>query len=107
MIELPASPFVERRGQGYYMAGSRISLDSIAYAVFRGETLEEILADFPAIRSPEKVEGVMAFVNAHAEEVKAYLAVEAQRWEEAAKTNRPDLVEQLRKFADERDDKSA
>lgn len=51
MSGIPASEFVEIRNHGYYPAGTRISLDSIAYAVRRAKTIEEILVDFPALAS--------------------------------------------------------
>src|ERR1039457_593200 len=69
MSDLPASQYIEARGDGYRVAGTRISLDSIAYAVRRGETVGDILADFPAIQSRQKLEGVIAFVQSHPREV--------------------------------------
>jgi len=54
--------YVEERNRGYYIAGTRISLDSIAYALKRGETADEILADFPALKSRQKLEGAIAFI---------------------------------------------
>lgn len=74
MSDLPASQYIEARGDGYRVAGTRISLDSIAYAVRRGETVGDILADFPALQSRQKLEGVIAFVQSHPREVDAYLA---------------------------------
>jgi hypothetical protein len=46
MIELPASPHIELRDSGYFLAGTRISLGRIACAVDRGETVDEILGIF-------------------------------------------------------------
>jgi len=34
--------YVEQRNGGYYVAGTRVSLDSIVYAFLRGETPEGI-----------------------------------------------------------------
>jgi uncharacterized protein (DUF433 family) len=104
---MPANQYVECRGSGYYVAGTRISLDSIAYALRRGETDEDILADFPALESRQKLQGVIAFIQAHPSEINAYLAENAQRWEDARKLNPPDLVEKARKYRKERDLKSA
>jgi len=100
-------PYVEIRGGGYYLAGTRISLDSIAYALRRGETVEEILADFPVLESREMLEGAIAFIQAHPREVDAYLEEHDKRWEEASKLNPPDFVERARKYRKERDPKSA
>ena len=102
-VIIPESQHIERKGNGYYVAGTRISLDSIAYAVGRGETVDQILSDFPALQSREKLESVVAFVQAHPREVNAYLADTAQRWEEARKLNAPDLVEKASEYRKARD----
>jgi hypothetical protein len=47
MVELPASPCMERRNEGYHMSGRRISLDSVAYGVIRGESVDEIHEAIP------------------------------------------------------------
>jgi len=73
----------------------------------RGEGVEEILDDFPALHSRELLEGAMAFVQAHQQEVDAYLAEGALRWEEARKLNPPELVEKVRRYRAERGLKSA
>jgi hypothetical protein len=98
MPETLASPYIEMRNRGYYLTGSRISLDSIAYAVRRNETVDEILEDFPAISSQRNLEGAVAFVKSHPDEVGAYLEENARLWEEARKLNPPELVEKMRIF---------
>jgi hypothetical protein len=50
-------------------AKAAISLDSIAQALKRGETTDEILADFPALKSRRKLEGAIAFIKAHPKEI--------------------------------------
>lgn len=89
---------VEPRGQGYYLAGTRISLDSIAYALRRGETAEDIHADLPALSSREKLEGAIAFIKENQLEVDAYLAKNERRWDEARKLNPPEMVEKLQRY---------
>ena len=37
MIEMPPGAAVEQRNQGYYVAGTRISLDGVAWALKRGD----------------------------------------------------------------------
>ncbi|HXB74720.1 MAG TPA: DUF433 domain-containing protein [Candidatus Acidoferrales bacterium] len=39
--------YVEERDGGYYIAGTRISLDSIVHALQDGESPEGILRSFP------------------------------------------------------------
>ena len=41
--------YVEQRDQGYWVAGTRVSLDSIVYAFFNGQTAESIAQSFPAL----------------------------------------------------------
>lgn len=97
MLELPANDHVEFRNQGYYVAGTRISLDSIAYAVRRGESVEEILADFPALSSREKLVGAIAFIKTHREAINVYLNEKAERWERDRKLNPQELVDKVRR----------
>ena len=107
MVEMPASQYVESRNHGFYVAGTRISLDSVACAIGRGETLEEILADFPAIESRRILEGAIAFIHAHPSEIATYLAEKAGRWEEARKLNPPHLAERARRYRGKKDLRSA
>lgn len=109
MIEMPTSPFVEKRNQGYYLAGSRISLDSVAYALKRGDGVEEILEDFPVIENRERLEGAIAFIKAHPLEVEAYLEDGVKRYEELQKQNPllPEVVERIRRYRESKGLKSA
>ena len=100
--DLPASQYIEASGDGYRIAGTRITLDSIAYAVRRGETVEDILADFPALQSRRKLEGTIAFIQSHPLEIGAYLAEQSRRWDRAREANPPDLVEKARRYRTER-----
>ena len=73
--ETMARKYVEHRKGGYYIAGSRVSLDSIVYAFLRGESPEGIAESFPAI-TLEQVFGAVAFYLAHRETIDAYLGNE-------------------------------
>ncbi len=107
IVEMPADRFVEARNRGYYVAGTRISIDSVAYAIKRGETTDEILADFPTVERRENLEGAIASIKRHSDEIEAYLSENARRWDEARKLNPPDLVEKARKFRGVRNLRSA
>ena len=98
MQRLPVNPNIERRNEGYYIVDTRISLASVAYALRRGETVEDIEADFPAIASHEKLEAVIAFIQGHPREVEAYLMEVTRRWDEARKQNPPELTEKARAY---------
>lgn len=75
--------YVEQRDGGYWVAGTRVSLDSIVYAFIEGQTAESIAQAFPVL-SLEQTYGSIAFYLAHRSAVDAYLAearddYEAQR----------------------------
>src|ERR1022692_4435760 len=67
-----ATGFVEQREGGYYIAGGRVSLDSVVYAFLRGESPEGIVESFPAL-SLEEVFGAVAFYLANRETIDTYL----------------------------------
>lgn len=77
------SEYVEKRDQGYWISGTRVSLDSIVYAFLSGQTAESIAQSFPTL-SLEQVYGAVAYYLAHRSEVDGYLReargeLEAQR----------------------------
>ena len=67
--------YVEARDGGYYVAGSRVSLDSIVYAFLGGQTAEAIGQAFPVL-TLEEVYGALTFYLAHREVVDEYLAAQ-------------------------------
>lgn len=86
--------YVEQRDGGYYLAGTRISLDSVVLPFLDGTSPERILGSFPMIGSLERVYGALTFYLANQEAVNAYLA-EQDRLIEAAGQAHP-LPEHLR-----------
>jgi uncharacterized protein (DUF433 family) len=64
--------YVEERDGGYWITGSRVSLDSIVYAFLRGASPESIAHSFPLITLAD-VYGAIAFYLAHQSEIDAYL----------------------------------
>jgi len=97
-MQLPPSEFLESREGGYYVTATRVSLESVAYALRRGEEIEEILADFPAITSRDNLAGVMQFVRDHTRDVDAYLTESEREWENSRKLNHPELVDKARRL---------
>ena len=92
-----AREYVEQRGGGYYIAGSRVSLDSVVYAFLRGESPEGILESFPAL-SLEQVFGALAFYLANRESVDSYLQearAEFTRMRDEARRQHPALYAKL------------
>jgi uncharacterized protein (DUF433 family) len=72
--------YVEQRNGGYYVAGTRVSLDSVVYGYRRGESVEEIAYNFQAL-TVSQIEGVIAFYLANREMVDAYLVRQRQEFE--------------------------
>ena len=67
------SEYIEPRNQGYYVAGTRISLDSVVYSFNRGDSPEAIQEDFPALKRAQ-IYGAIAFYLDHQTEIDEYLA---------------------------------
>ena len=92
-----ATGYVEQREGGYYIVGSRVSLDSVAYAFLRGESPEGIVESFPAL-SLEQVFGAVAFYLANRERIDAYLRdgrVEFAEMRDEARRKHPALYSKL------------
>ena len=96
------SDYVDQRNGGYYVTGTRVSVDSVVYAFRRGESPETILEHFPAINSLAKVYGVIAFALDNPQELDDYLAAVDREWDEARRQNPPHMVEKIRRARQER-----
>jgi len=91
------SGYVEQREGGYYIAGSRVSLDSVVYAFLRGESPEGIAESFPAL-SLEQVFGAVAFYLANRESIDDYLRegrADFARMRDEARRKHPALYSKL------------
>jgi uncharacterized protein (DUF433 family) len=67
-----SSEYIQERNGGYYVAGTRISLDSVAYSFERGNSPEAIQEEFPHLRLPQ-IYGAIAFYLDHRETIRGYL----------------------------------
>src|SRR5260370_15215353 len=67
------TPYVEHREEAYWVAGTRVSLDSIVYAFWRGQTPESIAQSFPTL-TLEQVYGAVTFYLANRDDIDVYLA---------------------------------
>ena len=91
------SEYVEQRDRGYYVHGTRVSLDSVVYAFLRGESADGIAESFPAL-SLEKVYGAIAFYLAHRSRIGCYLQegkAEFARPRDEARRKHPQLYAKL------------
>ncbi len=94
------SDYVDERDGNYYVAGTRIGLDSIVYSVWEGQSPERILQSFPGVGSVETMRGVIAFYQANKEKIDAWMEEGERIWEEtvAKLEAQPDPVrERLRR----------
>ena len=96
-----ARSYVEQRDGGYWLRGTRISLDSIVYAFKRGVAPESMQRAFPLL-TLEKIYGAITFYLAHEQEIDTYLAqaeaefaAQASALNAAARAANPALFQRL------------
>lgn len=89
-----AKDYIERRDGAFFVAGTRISLDSIVHSFRRGDAPETICQNFELLRL-EEVYGAIAYYLAHQEEMDAYLRQRDGKWAEGRRDAEP-LPEGLR-----------
>jgi uncharacterized protein (DUF433 family) len=66
------SEYIEQRNGGYYVAGTRISLDSVVYSFKEGQSPEAIQEDFPSLKRSQ-IYGAIAFYLDHQAVIDKYL----------------------------------
>jgi uncharacterized protein (DUF433 family) len=66
------SEYIEQQHGGYYVAGTRISLDSLVYAFNEGQSPETIHENFSLLKRSQ-IYGVIAFYLDHQVEIDNYL----------------------------------
>lgn len=66
-----AKDYVEQRDGAYWIAGTRVSLDSVAYAFLEGQSPEGIVDSFDTL-TLEEVYGAIAFYLDHRNAIDAY-----------------------------------
>ena len=98
-----AKEYIEQRADNYYVAGTRISLDSIVYAFRRGESPETICQNFELLRL-EQVYGAITYYLANQADIDAYLTHQGEKWAEEKRNAEPlpaNLRERLMRARDE------
>lgn len=80
MTAVVTKPYVEFKKQGYWIIGTRISLDSIVYAFRQGLLPESIAQAYPLLNL-EKVYGAITFYLANRSDIDAYLMLEEQAFD--------------------------
>jgi uncharacterized protein (DUF433 family) len=70
MEGMECGEYIEKRNGGFYVAGARVSLDSIVYSFRDGDSPGTIQQNFSSL-TLEQVYGAIAFFLAHEQEVDA------------------------------------
>ncbi len=92
-----SQPYIEQRDGGYWIQGTRVSLDSVVYRWLEGLSPETIADCFPAL-TLEQVYGAVAYYLAHRDEVDAYLKSadeEYEQFRQRVRTKYPRLSSRL------------
>ena len=92
------SEYVEQRNGGFYVAGTRVSLDSIVDSFRDGDSPETIRQNFSTL-SLEQVYGAIAFYLAHELEVDANIREGEEELDRAVphlSESRPELYNRLK-----------
>jgi uncharacterized protein (DUF433 family) len=80
--------YIEQTDGNYYVAGTRISLDSIVHAFRCGESPETVCQNFELLRL-EEVYVAIAYYLANQAEIDAYLIRQGEKWAEGKRNAEP------------------
>jgi uncharacterized protein (DUF433 family) len=83
-----AKEYIEDRDGNYYVAGTRVSLDSIVHAFRRGESPETICQNVELLRL-EEVYGAIAYYLANQADIDSYLIRQGEKWDEGKRNAEP------------------
>ncbi len=83
-----AKEYIEQRDGNYYVAGTRVSLDSIIHTFRRGESPETICQNFELLHL-EEVYGAIAYYLANQADIDAYLLRQGEKWVEGKRSSEP------------------
>ncbi len=92
-----AKEYVEERDGGYYVAGTRVSLDSIVQCFHEGLSPEAILEEFPTL-TLKQVFGAITFYLENRPQIDVYRVRQEKRFEAVRRAATPlpaDLRERL------------
>jgi uncharacterized protein (DUF433 family) len=89
--------YVEQRNGGYYVAWTRVSLDSVVYAFLNGESPEGIQDSYSAL-TLEQIFGSLAYYLANRPVIEEYLRqgeIEYDRLYEESRAKHPEFYAKL------------
>lgn len=99
MTSLPN--YVDHHDGGYWVAGTRVSLDSIVYAFLNGQSPESITRSFDVL-DLEQVYGAITFYLANRSKIDAYLEQGRDEFERQYQASRDADPEFYRKIEEAR-----
>ena len=80
--------YVERRNEGYWISGTRVSLDSVVFAFLDGLSPETIATECFPVLTLEEVFGAITYYLAHRAEVDEYLKKADEQFESLRQASR-------------------
>jgi len=83
-----AKEYVQQIEGNFYIADTRVSLDSIVHAFRRGESPETICQNFEVLHL-EEVYGAIAYYLANQAAIDIYLADQARKWMDGKQASEP------------------
>jgi uncharacterized protein (DUF433 family) len=90
--------YIEQRDNGYWILGTRVSLDSVVYRFLEGLSPETIQSDcFPTL-SLDQVYGAISYYLTNRVEIDRYLRESDQDYEAFQQRNRADFPEAHRRL---------
>jgi len=90
--------YVEKRDEGYWVTGTRVSLDSVVFAFLDGLSAETIVAECFPVLTLEQVYGAVTYYLAHRGEIDEYLRMADAEFEalrQATRSADPQFYEKL------------
>lgn len=88
--------YVEKRDEGYWIAGTRVSLDSVVLTFLDGLSPETIVAECFPVLTLEQVYGAITYYLSHRDEINAYLKQAEAEFESLRKaTNEPAFSQKM------------
>ena len=88
--------YIEQRDEGYWIAGTRVSLDSVVLAFMDGLSPETITAECFPVLELEQVYGAIAYYLSRRDEIDAYLKRADAEFEALRRvTNEPQFSHKL------------
>jgi uncharacterized protein (DUF433 family) len=98
-----ARDYIEKRDGGAWVAGTRVSLDSIVYAFLRGAAPEGIAQSYPVL-SLEEIYGAVAYYLANQAEIDELLTSSDREFEQLRKQARSANLNLYEKLEEARQD---